>query len=107
MAGPQHLWDVYDKEQLSQEYRLDRSNGQILDELSDADVNGEVVGLTRYHDCECPIGGDDVTQYPSLLGLNDSPQRRIGVLSLVTFRLELLDNLLRESVQIPVLVLEP
>lgn len=104
--GPQHLGDVHGQEEGRQQEGFDRGDPYVLYPFPDADVHGEVVGLTRQEDRESTVSGDQVPQNPRLLGLDDGPKRRRRHLRLVPFRLQLLHYLLGQLVQVLVLTLK-
>lgn len=104
--GPQHLGDVHGQEEGRQQEGFDSGDPYVLYPFPDADVHGEVVGLTRQEDREGTVSRDQVPQDARLLGLDDGPKRRRRHLRLVPFRLQLLHYLLGQLVQVLVLALK-
>src|SRR5208282_4559688 len=107
VCGPEHLGDIDQQGDTFQQDRLGRGHHEVLDELADPDLDGEVIRLTRENYRERPIGRDDVAQDTGFLCLDDCSFRCGRDLGLVSVRLEVLLDLHAQGTQLFVLSLKP
>ena len=98
VGGPEHLRNVHREEEPAQKDRLGSGHGEVLNPLAYPYVHREVGGLPGDHDRECSVGREEVAEDSGLRGLDDVAQRCLGRLRLVTFRLQLLLDLLCQLV---------